>query len=205
MRSTLRRVVLAASSIAFICFGVMGARSWTRSDTIGWYWRIEADRTEYRRQILSAQGSLLIERYDTRVMDERGLSPELPDHFSPTPSCWSGAARQYRLPSGGLWQRLGFDVTIGKYDVTMSGPHGHEPAKQTTVTRLDWVMVPYWFLACLFGALPLWHAGRWVVRSPAARRRRRGLCARCGYDLRASESGRCPECGTPTGAPPGAA
>jgi hypothetical protein len=53
------------------------------------------------------------------------------------------------------------------------------------------VTVPYWSLV-LLTAIPL------IARAAAiARRRRRikrGLCAQCGYDLRASPD-RCPECG----------
>jgi hypothetical protein len=61
-----------------------------------------------------------------------------------------------------------------------------------------WV-VPHWFLASLAGALPAWWLARHPPRtweSPRARRRRaRGLCPRCGYDVRATPA-RCPECGT---------
>jgi hypothetical protein len=60
--------------------------------------------------------------------------------------------------------------------------------------RYMWVrllIVPYW-LVILVLALPLpVFAVRWVCRR---RRSRAGLCASCGYDLRASP-GRCPECG----------
>jgi hypothetical protein len=56
------------------------------------------------------------------------------------------------------------------------------------------VALPHWCLVLSFAALP----ARWLVarrREVAARRRAdAGLCARCGYDLRASPS-QCPECG----------
>jgi hypothetical protein len=41
------------------------------------------------------------------------------------------------------------------------------------------------------------------IRGPLRRWRRRdpGLCRRCGYNLTANTSGRCPECGTPATTP----
>jgi hypothetical protein len=54
------------------------------------------------------------------------------------------------------------------------------------------VTLPYWLLLLLAAprvALPI---RRWFIRR---RRKRKGLCQTCGYDLRMS-TGRCPECGT---------
>ncbi len=62
-------------------------------------------------------------------------------------------------------------------------------------TRWDvvYVKLPLWMPVFLFLVLP---ATVVAVRSVRRRRRRdRGLCERCGYDLRGSVSGRCPECG----------
>ena len=58
--------------------------------------------------------------------------------------------------------------------------------------------VPFWFLAAAFLAMPL---ARLVRLARSRRRTRGGLCATCGYDLRASP-GRCPECGTSTATVP---
>jgi hypothetical protein len=53
------------------------------------------------------------------------------------------------------------------------------------------VVVPFWFLVILFSILPI----VWIRRAIRDRARRaHGLCAQCGYDLRATP-GRCPECG----------
>jgi hypothetical protein len=56
-----------------------------------------------------------------------------------------------------------------------------------------WLTFPHWVPAVLFGSMPTWQL---IHRLTARRRRARGLCRRCGYDLRASPE-RCPECGTP--------
>ena len=53
----------------------------------------------------------------------------------------------------------------------------------------------YWLLFILFAAYPT----RAFIRGRLRRRRRRkkGLCIQCGYNLTGNVSGVCPECGTP--------
>jgi hypothetical protein len=59
--------------------------------------------------------------------------------------------------------------------------------------RLDYyVLVPHWVLCLLEIVLP----AAWLIHRPKSRRSLIGVCAKCGYDLRASKD-RCPECGTP--------
>jgi hypothetical protein len=51
---------------------------------------------------------------------------------------------------------------------------------------------PHWAVVALSSVIPLWQLSSLFRRYRM--RRRKGYCADCGYDLRAS-SGRCPECG----------
>jgi hypothetical protein len=56
------------------------------------------------------------------------------------------------------------------------------------------VFLPAWFAAAATALFPAWWFPRQRRRRQIAARLRRGLCAHCGYDLRASP-GKCPECG----------
>jgi hypothetical protein len=53
------------------------------------------------------------------------------------------------------------------------------------------LVVPWWSVAAVFAMLPLARIAAWLRRR---RHAARGLCPRCGYDLRATPE-RCPECG----------
>ena len=114
---------------------------------------------------------------------------------------WSGdgAVLEYYLRTG----RAGFNwVTLPPFDFgdpanrTMWAAAGFGYRRRTDAgpglhregVTLE---VPYWFLVLLTLSAPA--AG--TVRAGRRRRRlSRGLCPRCGYDLRASPD-RCPECG----------
>jgi hypothetical protein len=59
------------------------------------------------------------------------------------------------------------------------------------------IEMPYWPAIVLCAVLPTVVANRALT---VRRRRRRGECATCGYDLRATPH-RCPECGAVSGEP----
>ena len=60
-------------------------------------------------------------------------------------------------------------------------------------TRCDVLLVPLWMLLVLLAAYPTIAFIRGPMRR--MRRRRKGLCVKCGYDLTGNVSGVCPECG----------
>jgi hypothetical protein len=59
------------------------------------------------------------------------------------------------------------------------------------------IVVPYWFVAVIFGLPCVPWSLRIRRRLRARRRRAAGRCPRCGYDLTGNTSGVCPECGAP--------
>ena len=75
------------------------------------------------------------------------------------------------------------------------------PGRSTRWARQGVLRVPLWSLVVLPLGPPAWSLRRRYVRRREQRRRARGLCPACGYDIRATP-GQCPECGaaatTPT-------
>ena len=69
--------------------------------------------------------------------------------------------------------------------------HRHETLRQSLLLPGWDVGMPFPFAVLLLIASPAIA----LIRGPF-RRRRRGLCLRCGYDLACNVSGVCPECGT---------
>jgi len=118
------------------------------------------------------------------------------------------------IPDRGLWipddadrNRVHTAIIDGVIYVVHTSPHrrpaflpyeaalGDFSVKEAVVGRTlgKGVAFPFWFLALLLGTYP---AVSWV-RGPLrrSRRRRRGQCIHCCYDLRGNVSGICPECG----------
>ena len=78
---------------------------------------------------------------------------------------------------------------LGRYDSDRSDQIGSIRMRDTFI----YWRIPYWLLFVLFALAPMFAGVRFFR---ARRRRARGLCSVCGYDLRSSPE-RCPECGTP--------
>jgi hypothetical protein len=72
-------------------------------------------------------------------------------------------------------------------------------SKSQYLPAWDWqrvwtAKVRLWPLVVVSGLLPGWWTARFARRHRHLRRRRKGRCPTCGYDLRATPQ-RCPECG----------
>ena len=80
-------------------------------------------------------------------------------------------------------------IGLGDYGWT-SGNSGGRGLPRCVFWEID---VPNWFVPVVLAAYP----GFAFVRGPVRRwrRRKRGLCLTCGYNLEGNVSGVCPECG----------
>ena len=94
-------------------------------------------------------------------------------------AAWFDRPRPARPPE---WVHCGFG---GARDEGVYGAYTNRYLRAAT---------PHWLLAIVVGVLPLRTV---LLRLRAARRRRRGVCGHCAYDLRGTpDAPRCPECGT---------
>jgi hypothetical protein len=170
---------LAAGASAVLCVGVcvLWVRSYRVEDTVEWR------RVDGRRRLKSAPGHLVL------AMDLADWSHQPREFYgvtyerqSPTPAEVETVA-MYALnigPSDSFVHRQWAGFAWWRW----AGRGG------SSIARL---VVPHWSVVLASALVPLWWSiSRWYVSR--RRRRRAGLCPRCGYDLRATPD-RCPECG----------
>jgi hypothetical protein len=177
MPSMRRRVftLCSAVSLAFcVAVCVLWGRSYRVSDAVRARDGASAGRGGYAI-LYSGQGGLLLGVAPADATGRDGRRAPAGVHYyreeQPEP------ASVGRDAPGVLFDRLGFGARAERppYDV---GAYS--------------AWCPHWFAAALLLVPP---ALSLKARRARRRRRRDGLCAACGYDLRAT-AGRCPECGT---------
>jgi hypothetical protein len=111
---------------------------------------------------------------------------------------WGDLGPEHNMPDSG-WVH---EMTIA-YPIGLQWPSVIRGAfPENMIVSGSYVTVPLWLPALLFAITPTY----WLLgpRRRLKRRRKLGLCERCGYDLRASP-GRCPECGAEKDVTPSAA
>jgi hypothetical protein len=175
------RRLLANITIAFsLLFAVMIAAEAVRSF---WRWDLFGIRDGNPRAMVGSYRARLVWfwQLDLSSKQEGSLALDGDHEFGPIDearSTWDS------IQSSALWRFAGFSYTIDRIGFIQDPP-------------MHILVTPSWFLIVITAA-----PGALRLRSIIRRRTRlsRGLCAKCGYDLRASVE-RCPECGASISGP----
>jgi hypothetical protein len=188
MRRSFPHLALTLSILLFVAVSALWVRSYYGRDQIGiWSRRPEGGRVVERRYgvfsaggVMAVAGGTLSRSSDAYLQDE-GTSPGAPvdgaGWTDDAPTWPHGLMDDFSI-LGFHWDSDGTQDVDGRY-----------------VVERTYVRIPFWPFALaslvlparrLIGALRRWLRSR--------RLSRRGLCVRCGYDLRATPD-RCPECG----------
>ena len=191
LRKSLRLAPLVLSTLLLVASAALWVRSYFREDLVKWLVTEDvAGRLTYDLyEFTSTRGGFYWTWQRTAITDPGTIAqarvnmkgwPALqrqsqPGTWRPTP-----ASLSHRSALQSLW----FDG---------GGPY-EEVSRTKGLTRAEYfVAVPLWAPTLLAAAWPTRRLWRWR-RDEQLRRAARGLCFRCGYDLRYSQ-GRCPECG----------
>ena len=205
MRRFLLNLLIALSLLLFLAIGVAIARGIWVMDRFAWTWFDFQDRTQTTsmsafwltrghvgfqrsyRDVTFHSDDDLVERLSHPANAPDRLRRKLYGHESVP-------ATPINPRSGSLWGQLGFVAQHHRGISPSSKPPPGERVRFSGIVEEWEYQAPLWPLALLCALLPATRTARYVARRTRLRRITRGLCPRCGYDLRATP-GRCPECG----------
>jgi hypothetical protein len=176
-----------ASLVLCVALSALWVRSYFVADLVGTGWVAEPPTEGTYVRAYCNWGAIELRRFDLAVVGtappEYHVRDGLRIHTGQDRRWWTGVPESSRL--SGLSHLFNFN----HHDAT----YLRRPERDVQQSERDrGVTFPHWVAVLATALLPAL-AGR---RARLARRRRRlGLCMRCGYDLRATR-GQCPECGT---------
>ena len=174
IRTTLAAISLVLCGLSAGACVVSYVRPWGIGSVDKWQdaqFRVQVDRVAVLGMV---RGRLFLRREDA----ESGRpASEFKYHHH-----WSLSGRAATDLAGRTWRPY-----------TRRGTSSTRPGPSSTWADTQWTL-PLPLLVLLFALLPL----RWaILRRRERRRKAAGICVRCGYDLRGSNSGKCSECGEP--------
>ncbi len=179
----IRRRLFTIVSVLSLLLWLATLALWVRS-----YWRAEIVHYVHQRDDTRRWFELQSLRGSFAITFERGA--HIDPLVTPVPRLFYTSHR----PEDVLDWRKVFEVYAKQANVSYAWFLGFGfVVDESTPNR--WVLLisfPHWSIVLLTVVLPTWFL---IARMRSRKRRRGGLCPKCGYDLRATPD-RCPECGT---------
>ena len=193
MRAKLFTALAALSLLLLLTAAALTVRSLWVEDEVTWR-RIDGDRlTDEADTVKLHKGWLVVSSRRERYFEKQRFD----NVRSWNPLGVPGWTRTSSPAGEGWWSRFGEGPR--QREILSIGHERWEQGDEGWTRSVQTIVLPPWLLVLPWLVLrALWLRGWWRRRFA----RRPGLCARCGYDLRATP-GRCPECGPSAPAGPG--
>jgi hypothetical protein len=178
MKHRLINASAGASLLLCVATCALWARSYTTPDSL-------TLRRGDQYSLTSHRGSLAVITCVTYTVPDNSRPP------FPASSRWSLSATWEFTLTADTWMYPSNPPFPGVRIGSWWAPGGGDLGLMAAFTGYQ-ITAPHWIFALLFGCAPV----LWLVQRRRRKfRRSHGLCAKCGYDMRATPN-RCPECGT---------